>query len=212
MIFKQIILFLKDRNASTLLDQLEHVPDFHLSDNLPLMRDVIIYRINRNKIANLNLDMTLDYGLKIPSSGVAFTSGHDLDIEWIVSASSSSSVSVSSVSSARSQKSFLNYNNNDQNIPPTSSNSLHRNILNENGYNLNNNNNNGGAQISTGSFRRVSATKRMPWDDLGDFGVPNPVSIPKVMRSREVAPLKAFPLNDDSPDLLHSNSNISKLT
>jgi hypothetical protein len=147
--------------------------------------------------------MSLEYGIKIPASGVIITN-NDVDIEWVVSASSSSSASASNLSSARSQKSILNentnYNNNNNNTNNSFSNFNRMLTLNDKTK-----------SISTGSFRRPSGSKRMPWDELND---PNLVNnhgqnnnsngIPKVMRSREVAPLKAFPLNDEF-EFLNSN-------
>jgi hypothetical protein len=56
--------------------------------------------------------------------------------------------------------------------------------------------------ISTGSFkqRRTSGNKRLPWEDANE-NQSNATNlnqiVPKVMRSREVAPLKAFPLTDE---------------
>lgn len=134
--------------------------------------------------------MTIEYGLKIPPPGVTFPNGYDLDVEWVISASASSA-SASNLSSARSQKSTVVE-------PAKNNNGTHRMI------NLNDKNN-----ISTGSFRRPSGTKRLPWDEINDSSsmLINP-NIPKVMRSREVAPLKAFPLNDDI-DFANGNMVIS---
>lgn len=149
-------------------------------ENLNIIKDVIIYRVNRNILATLNSDMSLDYGVKIPSSGATISNnGLDLDIEWIISASSSSALE-SNASSARSQKSvFIDTNN-------SNSNNIHR---------ISNLNQNSNQQISSVSFRRPSASKRLPWEEtIANNGLNN---IPKVSRSREVAPLKAFPLNDE---------------
>lgn len=152
------------------------------------MKDVIIYRVNRNVLASLNADMSLDYGVKIPSAGATFSvNGLDLDIEWIISASGSSA-SVSNVSSARSQKSVYI----DSNSSSSSQNNMHR---------ISNINQNNTQQISTVSFRRPSASKRLPWEEASPTNNSN--QIPKVNRSREVAPLKAFPLNDEF-DILNS--------
>lgn len=149
-------------------------------ENLNIIKDVIIYRVNRNVLASLNNDMSLDYGVKIPSAGATISkNGLDLDIEWIISASSSSA-SDSNVSSARSQKSVLIDSNN------SNSNSIHR---------ITNLNQNSSQQISSVSFRRPSASKRLPWEEIITNNNSN--NAPKVNRSREVAPLKAFPLNDE---------------
>ncbi|CAF0703596.1 unnamed protein product [Brachionus calyciflorus] len=167
-----------DRNAGNIIEQLEHVPEFQNFENLNIIKDVIVYRLNRNKIANLNSDMTLEYGVKIPSTGTTFGSnGLDLDIEWIISASSSSA-STSNISSARSQRSVF--------VDSNSTNMINHRIANLNQANM---------QISTGSFRRPSGTKRLPWEETNSQN--NSIPVPKVNKSREVAPLKAFPLNDD---------------
>lgn len=154
--------------------------------------------------------MTIEYGLKIPAAmngaagagvngmgGGGFGGGSgDLDIEWIVSASSSSS--ASHISSARSNKL------NDPNMMGAAA--THRSI---NTSLFNNENLNGQAPFS----RRE---KRLPWDDdgggggggLGAGGAMNGGGMSKVMRSREGVPLKAFPLMDDSNDFLNSNSSM----
>ena len=62
-------------------------------------------RINRNKLPTLNPDMSIDYAVKIPVMSSMYSVA-DLDIEWIVSATSSPG-SASNLSSARSQKSGL---------------------------------------------------------------------------------------------------------
>ena len=146
--------------------------------------------------------MTIEYGIKIPTSGVIITN-NDVDIEWVVSASSSSSASASNLSSARSQKSILNENTNNNNNNNTNNSFSNFNRM----LTLNDKT----KSISTGSFRRPSGSKRMPWDELIDQNLNsnnglnnNSSSVPKVMRSREVAPLKAFPLNDEF-EFLNSN-------
>ena len=116
--------------------------------------------------------MTIEYGIKIPQSGVTLSGGYDPDIEWIVSASSSSA--SASVSSARSQLSGNEANSN--------SNTNSRII------GLSDNN----VSISSGSFRRSSGNKRLPWEEAPL----NEQNTQKVVHT--VAPLKAFPLNDDS--------------
>lgn len=78
------------------------LPSTATLENLPLIREIIACRLERQKIPALNPDMTLEYGLKIPTM-MGGLSAADLDIEWIVSASSSSS--ASHLSSARSHKS-----------------------------------------------------------------------------------------------------------
>ena len=165
------------------------MPDFHNSENLQTIRDVIIYRLNRNKLATLNSDMNIEYGVKIPPSGAVFTAGYDPDIEWIVSASASSA-SASNLSSARSQKSIYDTNTNGTNANNNNNNNVHR---------LNDNN----ISISSGSFRRSSGNKRLPWEDQLDNQ-----TTPKVVHSREVAPLKAFPLHDEF-DFVNASSNFS---
>jgi hypothetical protein len=142
--------------------------------------------LNRGKTATLNSDLTLEYGLKLPQTLVGVTNGADLDIEWIVSGSSSAS-SATNLSSARSQP------------PPQSSSSLHRSI---------NNSLFGNENVLNGPTPFSRREKRLPWDE--DF---NSVGGSKVMRPGRdgAAPLKAFPLNDDnSNDFLNSNSNISQ--
>ena len=162
------------------------MPEFHIGvityDNLQTIRDVIVFRLNRNKLPTLNSDMTIDYGVKIPQSGVALSSGYDPDIEWIVSASSSSA----SANSARSQKSGS------QDLSNNISNNSSNRILSDNNI-----------PISSGSFRqRSSGNKRLPWEEavLNDQNSASP----KIMHT--VAPLKAFPLNDEL-DFANSNSN-----
>lgn len=182
-----------------------------------MIKDVINYRLNRNKLPVLNADMTVEYGIRIPPSNApmlmnSFGGNSELDIEWIVSASSSStssSASLSNMSSARSQKSVFSEISNPSNSN-NASNSIHRMI---------NLNDNGMLSISTGSFkqRRPSGTKRLPWEDNdmlaqaapinnfnGNQNNPNSQNTPKTNRMREAAPLKAFPLSDD-PDFLAGN-------
>jgi hypothetical protein len=173
------------------------VPDLSgTSYNISSLREVILYRVNRNRIATLNQDYTVDYGLKIPATGVAISSTHDLDIEWIISASPTSSASVSNQSSARSNRSFPVIEGNKNNANNAKDvNSFYRNM------NLADNN----VIISTGSLRRPSGYKRLPWDELNDMNsVTSSHSAPKATRAREVAPLKAFPLNDNL-DFLNGN-------
>ncbi len=157
---------------------MENISDFRNIDN-QLIKDVVIYRINRNKLPSLNADITVEYGVKIPPSG-SVIAGYDLDIEWIISASASSS-SASNMSSARSQKSF--------NIDSNNANNNFQKVITLNDNNM---------SISSGSFRRPSATKRLPWEDSNNA--------PKNSKNRDVAPLRAFPLNDE-PDFLNSLNN-----
>lgn len=151
------------------------MPEFQIGtityENLQTIRDVIVFRLNRNKIATINPDMTIDYGIKIPQSGVVLSGGYDPDIEWIVSASSSSASA-----SARSQRGNDTTTNNTNNNRIIS--------LNDNGV----------APISSGSFRqRSSGNKRLPWEEAGS----NDQSITSQKVAHTVAPLKAFPLNDE---------------
>lgn len=171
------------------------MPDFQNFENLNIIKEVIVYRLNRNKIASLNNDMTVEYGIKIPSAGTTISSnGLDLDIEWIISASSSSA-SASNLSSARSQRSvFIDSTSNIGNI---TSQNTHR-IANLNQPNI---------QISTGSFRRPSGTRRLPWEEAQNN---TSLNVPNTTRSREVAPLKAFPLNDEL-ELINGNYLKKKL-
>ena len=168
-----------------MLDQLELVPDLQ-PDNISAIREVILYRINRNRTATLNSDLTVDYALKIPVNGVSLSSAHDLDIEWIISASSSTSAAASNQSSARTQR----------NSDSKETKEFFRNMnLNDGGGNL---------VISSGALRRPSGLKRLPWDELSDpprlvhgSSAGSSHSAPKTAtRTREVAPLKAFPLTD----------------
>lgn len=194
-----------DKNIGSLLDQLDsNVSEFQHFDNLNIIKDVIMCRVSRNKLPVLNADMTIDYAIKIPSTIISNGYGNDLDIEWIVSASSSSG-SASNLSSARSQASIFNENN-----PQSNSNasSVHRMAS------LDNNN----IAISTGSFkqRRPSGNKRLPWEEVNDNQITSHQNVPKVMRSREVAPLKAFPLTDEldfvNGTLNAANSNMKPST
>lgn len=182
-----------------LLNQLEQIPSFHNSDNLNAIKEVINYRLSRNKLPVLNPDMTIEYGVKIPPSNapslVNSFGNHEVDIEWIVSASSSSS--ASNMSSARSQKSSVFSEISNQN-------NLHRMInLNDNSI----------SSISSGSFRqrRPSGTKRLPWEDanLSDISQSNSANS-KATRNREAAPLKAFPLSDDLDFLSPGSYNNTK--
>jgi hypothetical protein len=192
-------LRLVDNNINNLLDNLKHVPDFHNSDEiLPALREVIIFRIRRNKLPVLNPDMTIEYGLKLPMQTSPFqmtpsSNGRiELDIEWIVSASAQSA--QSNLSTARS-----NNTNNVYSEP------------------INNNNNGIHAMHRMANFdddtiasslikqrgRQPSSNVKgrgLPWDELNDTTNYQTKSI----RSREVAPLKAFPLNDDT-DFLNPN-------
>lgn len=146
-----------------------------------MIRTVIEFRLSRDKYPILNTDMTIDYGVKLPSSTSLLTiNGNEPDIDWIVSASTSAhSVHLSSTS-ARSVRSVNEY---EQNILPQ--------------------------QQQTVNKRKPSATKLLPWDKVNDQynnsntslnsqpSSVNSTNVPKVMRSREVAPLKAFPFDDN---------------
>ena len=170
-----------DRNIGLLIDTLEQAPECQNIDNFPIIKEVIMYRINRNKLPSLNPDMTIEYAVKIPNMIMPLNFGNELDVEWIVSASSSSA-STSNLSSARSQKSvFSEISNN--------TNNMHRVVS------VGDANNN----ISSGSFkqRRTSASKRLPWDEFAENQNILNQSMPKLGKTREVAPLKAFPLVDD---------------
>jgi hypothetical protein len=176
-------LKLANRQAEQLLEQLEHVPQFQSGtmtpENLRTIRDVIVFRLNRNKLATLNqADMSIDYGVKIPQSGAVLSGIYDPDIEWIVSASASSA----SANSARSQKEIA-----------AAATGTSRVIGINESHAINNANNN--VSISSGSFRqRSSGNKRMPWEDV----ISNSEQImysPKIAHT--VAPLKAFPLNEE---------------
>jgi hypothetical protein len=195
-----------DKQIGSLLDQLDVVSEFQHFDNLNIIKDVIMCRVSRNKLPVLNPDMTIEYAIKIPSTIISNGYGNDLDIEWIVSASSSSG-SASNLSSARSQASVFNDNTNSNNSTNNNSN-IHRMVS------LDNNTNN--MPISTGSFkqRRSSGTKRLPWEEVNENNNQNnnnQQQVPKVMRSREVAPLKAFPLTDEldfvNGSLANANNN-----
>lgn len=136
--------------------------------------------------------MSIEYAIKLPSSTSLITSvnASEPDIDWIISASTSSthnsSLNIkSSTSSARSTKSLNEY---EQNIMPQS-------IL-----------------------KRKPSAKRLPWDEPFNGNNTNnsqnngnnnnvmllqngnnltSTTVPKVMRSREVAPLKAFPFEEN---------------
>ncbi len=121
---------------------------------------MILHRLQRNVLPTLNTDMSIEYGLKIPPSGVLINN-NDIDIEWVVSASSSAS--ASNLSSARSNRSLLIENNTNFAL----------------------------------SIRRTSGTKRLPWEDEDSKFQKSQQFIPKI-KTREIVPLKAFPLNDES--------------
>ena len=142
-----------------------------------MIRTVIEFRLNRDKYAILNTDMTIDYAIKLPSSTSLLTvSGNEPDIDWIISASTSAhSVHLSSARSVRSVNEF------EQNILP---------------------------QQQQTVYKRKPSAKRLPWDNVNDqYNSTNSInsqptslnltSVPKVMRSREVAPLKAFPFEEN---------------
>ena len=160
------------------------MPEFQIGtityENLQTIRDVIVFRLNRNKIATINPDMTIDYGVKIPQSGVVLSSGYDPDIEWIVSASSSSA-SASARSRPANDTASATTNNRMMSL-----------------------NDNGAVRISSGSFRQRSSGKRLPWEDA----ISNDQSISSQKVAHTVAPLKAFPLNDEFD--LTSNGKIKK--
>ena len=215
-----------DRNASALLDQLEKVADLHeMAESMPLLREVIRHRLRRNVMPRLNDDMSIEYGVKIPSTSSMFVGSDELDIEWIVSASSSSSASSARPHLHQQQLSANNNNNNNNNNNKTNDPVSLTRMLSLNDSNISNGGGGGGgggggatrgnanAAISTGSFRRLSGSKRMPWDEFNEqiyttnTGLNQ--AIPKVIGSREVAPLKAFPLNNEPNSDAHSTSNVN---
>jgi hypothetical protein len=145
-----------------------------------MIRTVIEFRLSRDKYAILNTDMTIDYAIKLPTSTSLLTvSGNEPDIDWIISASTSAhSVNLSS-SSARSVRSVNEY---EQNILPQ--------------------------QPQQTVYKRKPSARRLPWDNVNDqYNSSNSLNsqptslnlsnVPKVMRSREVAPLKAFPFEEN---------------
>jgi hypothetical protein len=173
-------------------------------ENLKVICDIIQYRLSRNKLPVLNADMSIDYALKIPASNSFTLNMNEPDIEWIISASSSSAI-ASGMSSARSQKSLLaEITNGYEHAGP---NSLHRIV------------NISESKISASSFKRISsASKRLPWEDVGIENVAlvgaAPMSTPqsrKIFPGRELAPLplRSLRLTDDEENTSLVNSSIS---
>ena len=147
-------------------------------------------RLNRNKLPTLNPDMSIEYGVKIPLMSNLY--GNDIDIEWVVSATSSSGT-TSNMSSARSQKSnpYGEIAANSSNTNPT----MHRMAS-----FIDNNN----IPISFKQRRLPSANKqRLPWDENNFDQNANSIQA----KTREAAPMKAFPLSDDL-DFLGGNSKL----
>lgn len=141
---------------------------------------MVKYRIDRNIYATLSSDMTIEYAIKL-SSLASTASGVDPDLDWIVSASASSSAN------GRPNNSNSNSSNASFDYDP--------NLLTQ--------------QIN---IKRKSSAKRLPWEDQ-QFQAPsldnfNSSSVPKVNKSREVAPLKAFPLFGDQ-DAEYAMSSIN---
>ena len=157
-------------------------------------------RLNRNKLPTLNPDMTIEYAVKIPVMSSMYGIS-DLDIEWIVSATSSSG-SVSNLSSARSQKSSM-FGEIGNTNSSSGANSMHRMAS-----FIDNNN----IPLSFKQRRIPSASKRLPWeqqtsiesDVSGHSNTASNAAVNKSSRSREVAPLKAFPLSDDPLDFANN--------
>lgn len=184
-----------DKNVDNILDCLEKVSDFQNYDNTSTIREVIMCRLNRNKLPTLNPDMSIEYAVKIPVMSSMYSIA-DLDIEWIVSATSSPG-SASNLSSARSQKSgmFGEIANSGQQPPAT----MHR---------MASFVDNNQIPINLRQRRIPSANKRLPWEQSGEdpLAVSNSTQSNQTSRSgakatsREVAPLKAFPLTDDTLD------------
>jgi hypothetical protein len=147
---------------------------------LAIIKAVVKYRIERNTYATLSSDMTVEYAIKL-SSLASTASGVDPDLDWIVSASASSSANGRSAN---------NTTNNS-----TASFEYDANLLTQ--------------QIT---IKRKSSAKRLPWEDQ-QFQAPSldtfnsPSSVPKVTKSREVAPLKAFPMYGDDNDFSLSSIN-----
>jgi len=111
-------------------------------------------RINRNKLPTLNPDMSIEYAVKIPVMSSMYSIA-DLDIEWIVSATSSPG-SASNLSSARSQKSgmFGEIGASAQSQPPAT---MHR---------MASFVDNNQIPINLRQRRIPSANKRLPWEGL----------------------------------------------
>lgn len=111
------------------------------------------------------------------SSLASTASGIDPDLDWIVSASASSSANGRANISNSSTTSFNDYDSN---------------LLTQ--------------QIT---IKRKSSAKRLPWEDqqLSAPSLEAFNSVPKVNKSREVAPLKAFPLFGEDNEYAMSSIN-----
>ena len=148
-----------------------------------MIRPIVEFRLSRDKYAILNTDMTIDYAIKLPSStSLLSVNGNEPDIDWIISASASAHSAHLSTSSARSVRSVNEF---EQNILPQQT-----------------------------VYKRKPSAKRLPWeiDQYNSNASLNSINsnvnmpnVPKVMRSREVAPLKAFPFEENVDSTNQSN-------
>lgn len=161
---------------------MESASDFQQFENVAVIREVIQCRLQRNKLPTLNPDMSIEYAIKIPVMSTMYGTS-DLDIEWIVSATSSSGT-ASNLSSARSHKAPVFGE-----IANPSGSSMHRMASFVDGANI---------PLSFKQRRIPSAAKRLPWENQNSAEGSEPAS--PAIRGREAAPLKAFPLTDDTID------------
>jgi hypothetical protein len=174
---------LKDRDIDNFFDLLDNNID---AKNLEIIKSIIAYRLNRNRYSKLNQDMTIEYGIKIPTSATYGQQISEPDIDWIISASASSPNSAALITqSGRLISNTSNYETDETN-------SQHQLVY----------------------KRKPSATtmtKRLPWEDQQQKqgGMQ---SVPKVMKSREVAPLKAFPLVTENLDGMTVNSSMNRIS
>jgi hypothetical protein len=150
---------------------------------MEIIKSIVAYRLNRNKYAKLNSDMAIEYGIKIPTATTYGQQISEPDIDWIISASASSpnSAALMTTQSSRLISNTSNYEFDETHSQP---------------------------QLV---FKRkpsaTTMTKRLPWEDQQQR---QPIqNIPKVMKSREVAPLKAFPLVVDNLDSMAVDSSQS---
>lgn len=187
------------------MDCLDNVNELQNMENLSVIKEVIMCRLNRKKVPTLNPDMSLEYAVKIPVMSSIYGIS-DLDIEWIVSATSSGS--ASNMSSARSHKSNVF---GEVHTPNTGASSMHR---------MASFVDNNHIPINFKQRRIPSGNKRLPWDQAAttheidksaqSINTHSNNTISVRSNGREVAPLKAFPLptDDTLQDYAHaSNGN-----
>jgi len=136
--------------------------------------------------------MSIDYAVKIPLMSTMYGLS-DLDIERIVSATSSSGT-ASNLSSARSHKASSVFGE----IGQPGAASMHR---------MASFVDNNKIPLSFKQRRIPSANKRLPWDQQPSTEGSEPPS--PAARARDAAPLKAFPLTDDTLEFKSSYAQAS---